>query len=463
MNALVPTVILALVFGQAEGAKPPVPEQLGPEYVDGTYGVSLRPPKDWQLDRKRVSTEGKISILRTFEAGAAGPVRIVELSLLMDDTTRSIERRLARKVRAIEFDRSDAEILSQQVQTIAGKPGAILSASMFDAGSKRLRMLAMVEVRPRQYFELSYDGPVEQKAEAEKLFYLVLGSLQLLVDPVEESEMAAALERGKDWLEELSAERIRQSLNSIRFLEIRVDDEPVGIVRIEESEHIWKKRPGIRIRERTWTFGKNGAATRAQATLFVGEDMQSERWKESVTTLIPADGGRPETIENAWEEGLREGDVLLTNQTYQLGVPPKENPPIRTPATYLPRCLARLLPRLLGDLDKPRKMAFTAFDHERTGLIVRTLDLKGKAMPPTGVARGETFKIEEREGVMAVPSVVYVDEAGRVLYIESGNMKIVPAEKDELERRFGDRIRQAETKMAELERAYYENERRFGR
>ena len=125
--------------------------------------------------------------------------------------------------------------------------------------------------------------------------------------------------------------------------------------------------------------------------------------------------------------------------------------------------MARMFTRLIGDLDKPRKVAFTAFDHERAGLIFRTFDLKGKAALPTGISRGDTFRIEEREGVMALPSVVFVDAAGRVLYIENGDTTIVPGEKDDLERRFGDRIQKAEGRMAALEAAYRENERRFGR
>lgn len=466
MNALVPVLLLSFLIGQTEGTNPPpsTADDLGPEYVDGTYGISLRPPQDWRLDRQRVAADGSTTLLRMFETTTAGQQgRSITLSIQMDDTARTIERRLSRKVRGIEFDHSDADVLSQQVQTIAEKPGALLSASLMDAGSKRFRMLAMIEIRPRQYFELSYDGPFETKAAAERMFYLVLGSIRLLVDPIEESEMAAALDHGKEWLGSLSADALETSLDGLRFLEIRMKNEPVGIIRIEESAHTWKKRAGVRIRERTWTFNQDGSATRTQATLFVGDDLQCERWKESVTTLLPAREGRAETIENAWEEGLRDGEVLLTNQTYQLGVPPKENPPVRTPATYLPRAVARLLPRLIGNLDKPRKVAFTAFDHERAGLIVRTFELKGKAPPPTGVSRGEAFRIEEREGVMAVPSVVFVDSTGRVLHIESGDMTIVPAQREDLERRFGDRIQQAEARMTALETAYRENEKRFGR
>ncbi|HVP12650.1 MAG TPA: hypothetical protein VMV94_15850, partial [Phycisphaerae bacterium] len=199
-----------------------------------------------------------------------------------------------------------------------------------------------------------------------------------------------------------------------------------------------------------------------QSIMFVSNDLQQERWKTSVTTLLPVEADKPERLDNAWEEGLRNRDVLLTNQTYRLDEPAKENPSLRPPKTYIPRPIVRLLPRLVSDLSKPRRFAFTAFDHQKAGFVLRIVELKGACDPPEGVAARQVFQINEREG-FAEPSSLYVDESGQLLMMKAGNLTMMPAKREDVEKLFSSRVATAEQSMDRLEKQYQDSQQRFMR
>lgn len=465
-------VSLAIVMGPAPDRPDPAAttqpavaeDMLAASYVDGTYGFSIRPPKGWELDRQLVRESRGVRLLRMVNAVSRSRMEEMLLNRIASEkqSAASMEETLKRTARNLELEFSRVDILSQQVQEVGGRPGGVVTALLWTEGFEHLRLVGIVQAEPGIRLVLVYDGPSELRQTREALFQLVLGSLKLLVDESKEGTFEKALEDGAAWLTGLNRAAMEKAVGPDEFLEIRMEDEPIGAVRVERSEYTWEKRLGLRVRERGWTFEPDGRICRSQTTLFVGYDLRSERWKTSVTTLIPAKGDQPENLENTWEEGLRDGDVLLSSQAFQLGQPATENPALRVPPTYAPRAVVRILPKLLDDLSTERTLGFMVFDHQRAGLVLRTITMKGPSQLPVGASvKGKVFRIEEREGVAAAPSNVYVDDSGRVLRIETGKLALVPVEAKDLEARFGKRVADAEEKMSRLEEQYQTAQERF--
>lgn len=446
---------------------------LADAYVDGTFGYSINPPKGWQITRQRVPERRGVTLLQMTDR--VSPTLTQEIVLKQSSTTQKVamDEMLKRISDALELEFSDVNILAQQTQQIAGRPGAILSASFFREGVKRLRLEAVIEHKPQSYYVLLYNGPLALRAKSEPLFHRVLGSIRLLADQVDETRMKEALEAGVRLLRSISGEQLKAAVLPEEFLKFESEGRTIGFVAVYQAESTWQPSskpgaadrgyPGIRIRERGWTFEKDGRARRLQNSMFISYDLKHERWKTSVTTLVPATGNQPEYLDIALEEGLRTGDVLLTNQTYSMGAPAEANPALQLPETYVPRAVIRLLPRLIDDLAKKQSFAFVTFDHGRAGLVARVIECQGEDAAAGIPSKDGVFRLEDREGLAADPTKLYVDASGRTLLVKTGPLTMTRVEGMELARLFSDRIDAAQKRMAELEEVYNKEDARVGR
>jgi hypothetical protein len=483
---------LLLVLGQAAPASSPdasadrsrrpavAGSDLADAYVDGTFGFSINPPKDWQMIRQRVPERRGVTLLQM--TNRVSPTITQEIVLKQTSTTQKVplEEMLKRIGDALELEFSDVNILSQQTQQIADRPGAVLSASFFREGVKRLRIEAVIEHKPQSYYVLLYNGPLALRAQSEPQFLRVLGSLRLLADQVNETEMKNALEAGVTFLRALTGrggaeapERLKASILPEEFLEFESEGRVIGFVAVYQAEGTWdpsgksgaadRGYAGVRIRERGWTFEKDGRARRLQNSLFISYDLKHERWKTSVTTLVPAMANRPEYLEIALEEGLRTDNVLLTNQTYSMGAPAEANPALELPETYIPRAIIRLFPRLVDDLADKKSYAFVTYDHGRAGLVARVIKCQGEDSSSGIASKNGIYRLDDREGLAAEPSRLYVDRSGRTLRVEAGPLTMNRVDGAEISRRFATRIDAAQRRMAQLEASYDREDARVGR
>ncbi|MBN2562558.1 MAG: hypothetical protein JXQ75_16660 [Phycisphaerae bacterium] len=455
-------LFLVISCGQVQPAGEEPDEFLGEAYIDGTCGFSIRPPKGWQLDARRVPEKHGVTLLRM--ASETGPNRVEEISLKQTSTTREVPmgEMLKELHHALELEFSNVEMLSQQVQTVAGRAGGVLAATYWREGAKWLRLEAVIELQRQQYYTLLYNGPVGERKKSEPLFHLVLGSLRLLEDQMSDAELKEAIEAGAALLSGIGAAELGRAVVRDEILRIDIDGKPAGFVRIQQAVGELKRWRGVRVQERGWMFEPGGVIRRHQANMFVSNDLQIEEWKTSITTMVPASGTTPACLDLMQEDGVRNQDVLLTSQLYHIHEGAVENPALKTPKAYISRALVRILPRLLGDLSKPGRLAFVEFDHLRTGLVIRTVESKGAGKLPGDETREEVYLIQQREGLAGRPSDWYVDKAGRVLMMRAGTLTMVPTKEEEMERLFGARVTEAQGEMARLERQYEEERRRVG-
>lgn len=434
---------------------------LGDPIIDGSYGYSIRPPADWRIIRQRVPERRGVTLVQMAHAIAGG--QIEEIILKQSATTQSIamDEMLKRVAQNLELEFSNLEIQSQQLQTIGGKPGAVLSATFFREGVRKLRLQAIIQHKPQSYYVILYDGPASLRKLSEPLFNMVVASFKSIEANVDEKQLSSALESGEKFLASITQEQLKKAIVPEETLQFDLDGKLIGFVLIRQAEHAREGKPGIQIRERGWTFEADGRARRLQANMYLSYDLQTEHWRTSVTTLVPEASNRPAYLEIALEEGLRAGNILLSNQAYSLNEPNTENPSIKLPDSYISRVIARMLPRLVPDLTKPQELAFVTFDHTRAGLVAKVVEFHGRAELPSGAARGSVYRVDDREGLAANPTSIYFDQSAKTVLVQAGDLKMTPTTPAAMEKAFGSRIADAEGRMAQLEASYNKDVERF--
>lgn len=461
LNVVAIVLTLPLAVGQSRPAPAASDSGLGPAHVDGHYGYSIRPPRGWHLTGGGAPGDESGVLLRMLDATPGAPYHEIVLRHRTTAKARSAEELLddAHAELVVEYD--NVRVDARQQQPIGGKPGGLLSATFDSGGWRKLRLHATVPVRPGRHFVLYYQGPERLRVQNERLFHSVLASFRLLEQRFSEARIRQALADGAAWLETIDADQMRKTIDKESYYRLEIDKKAAGFIRIARGETTEKNRQGLGITERGWTFAEDGSVRRLQTNMFISYDLGMERWKHSLTILFPAVGATSPRLDVAIEEGLRETDVLVSSQLYQFNVPATVNQPVHLPPAYLSRALVRLVPQLLTDLDRPRLLAFAVFDHRRADLVFRFVEIKGRSRLPTGGGPATVYRIDESEGLSGVPASLYVDENGRLLLMESGSLRMSPATRRSLERRYDARMTAAERAMADVERAYRTDQRRF--
>ncbi|MEK6643411.1 MAG: hypothetical protein AABZ08_05835 [Planctomycetota bacterium] len=451
-----------ILWGQSPPAKPAeATPALADAYVDGSEEFSIRPPAGWQLNRQRIPDGRGITVLRMLGPFTTGPTEEISVRRVDVPDRRTPEKMLRLTADSLGLEFSEVRIASQQLQQIAEKQGGFVSAAYGHEGMVWRRMEAFVEVGPRSYLVLTYNGPLTTDTSRESLFQLIVSSLTLLKRTIGDAELRDALAAGQEWMASLTEGQLKQALVQPYYLRMEMGGRAVGFVAMESSEFVLDKRLGIRMLERGWTFDTGGRARSLDHSMFLALDFQNERWRSNSFTLIeatPQAGGR---LECALEEGLRIQDRLSSGQSYACGAPATQNAALKLPKTYLSRVLVRLLPRLVKELDKPRRMAFTTFDHLRGDLVILIADFKGERPLPSGDSKGKTYRIDEYEGLASEASSLFVDAEGKTVFVQAGKTTLRPAEKDELEREMAARVADADRMISEIGQRYSEDQDRF--
>src|SRR5512140_126853 len=83
------SLMLLVVFsGQAASQPAPADTDLADPYVDGSYGISVRPPKGWNLVREQVPEARGVTLLRMVDRVSA--TRAQEIAVKRTSTTKAM-------------------------------------------------------------------------------------------------------------------------------------------------------------------------------------------------------------------------------------------------------------------------------------------------------------------------------------------------------------------------------------
>ncbi len=439
--------------------------ELGDTYADVMFGFTIRPPKDWQANTRREYNGHATLVLQLMEPALSNRPRAIIVEHVGSPRTVEMKDRLRQAELMLNVELTQPKTDVSELRAFDGRPGAYLSAHYRVDEEERFRLTAIIEIAPRNYLMMRHDGRGEDRADTEAIFRAVMDSIRLLAKPLTEKELRTALDAGADWMKEVDAARLKAALMATQYFLYEQNGKPIGLLEITERENRVRRGKtrydGIEITQQSWMFDAPAAVRRYQHRIQIDDDFEREEWQSSAVTWIRPAGDTPEQFENAYQEGLRSLDVLLSSQSSSLSEPVKTNPPLKLPRTYITRTLTNLLPRLLGNLDKPRTLAFLTFDHELGVLVQKIVEIKGETTLPGEPDGRKIYRIDDRVGVAAEPAQMFVDEGGRVLLVKTRNWTLRPAAPDELRKLFEERVKDCEEAAQRMEQLYQDSGSRF--
>jgi hypothetical protein len=261
--------------------------------------------------------------------------------------------------------------------------------------------------------------------------------------------MSLALRRGKEYLARYELqERVRDLRmdESVRYYEIRQASKPTGYLTrqlTQEDEPLQRPgrmsnaKEGLRVRERSYRFAKDGTVHISKIDLFSSRDAETDLHEHWEARVAPPEAGEAKPLITC-DQCVREGDALFsTYSTSQDQGLPEPRRPLKLDPSYLGLAWARLLPALLGP--EPRPMhAFTVYDPETRTLITHAITPLGER-PLPGQPDKRSLAFELRTGFVETPGVVYTDALGNMLRFESGQYVLKLTDKATIEQEFGPR------------------------
>ena len=422
-------------------------------YMDPGFGFELRLPAGWAYDRTRFQDfEDSIGLLRGRGAGGRRGLQIVVF--------RSFDMKPFEDW-IVDFGKASAELLhSERVDwetwRLPPRAGAVLTYTSKLAALESRSHYLCVPFDPNTVWVLAYSGHAANDAEKRQVreeFDQVAGSLRVHYDAEEAAQLAPAYDRGKALIRKLRARGSEVRLDDAEhFYEITLGGEAIGYLqrRVAREEYVFSKpdasrryaKDGVRIRERSWRFGKDGAADFTRLDMFSSFDMKSELIEQR-QIQVPPRNVKPQELFTTTDQIVREDTVLFSSHsTSRDRTLPDPGKPISVGPVYLDSAWVRLLPGLLlsGSSDLH---AVAVYNLETRSLLSHTIKSVGERALPEGA--GTAYAFEMREGFIGKPGIAYTNAAGTMLRLEANDAVIQRVSRDEIERKYG--LRRSEARQ----------------
>jgi len=432
--------------------------KLADEFLDANYGYSLRPPLNCQIVRQSSPAQGGTAELVRFIPQEGNWILTVQLTTLPKEVAMPVllaglQDELRRKYPGLKVYRAVR-------RPTAGRSGAVLVAGYTVGNMRWLHQQALIRLAPTQVFTLMLNSPLSTRETTEPLFDAVLRTFKVHASAEDQQALREGMVDGSNLLNRVRVRELADRLVAQTWLNVTLDGKDLGYLHVKERVGRHKGVSGIRIEQRGWLFMPDGSSRQFTGNFFVSDDLNEEAWESVVRTVRPArppERPVPSYLLSTVDQGVRLADKIVlkflpepSERTFSgaTGIDLKEKV-VAVPPSYLPRTIAELLPRIVP-LNKPDYYAFAAYDEQRRGLSTRTLRVLGKDSFRRGLRRIACWKLEDRLGPYAPGSVHYVDENGRLLRLESGELVMQPVPADGVERRYASRRTAAETLLLQL-------------
>ncbi len=409
---------------------------LGDRYVDGAFAFSIRPPQGCRIDReKKAVFSGGIQLVEF--ARSDGPWRLAvtrsstERPVTIDEMMQGLPLDLIR-------NRPDGQIIARRKRTIAAHDGALVAVSYPSDGVDWYVQEAIVRLKPAQFFRITFRTPLQNREEATDVFGAIVDSFDLIHSEPTQASIKQASQRGIGLLARLSGRTLADKLVSENYFRFVVDGADAGYLRVRESATEHKGIAGVRIRERTWMFEKDGSYKHVSSDFFVSDDLANETWESRMHVLFPADKTTPLRLLTVFERARRVRDTLIVAFNKGPDEPELANRVLSVPKAYIPMVVQRLLPRLV-DLNQEQLYAFGAYGSDRRGIVTRTFRVLGSGITTIDgrVTRG--YRLQDCEGIAPPATDMFVDKDGHVLQVVSGDVVMLPATKQQIDRLYGEK------------------------
>src|SRR5262249_264730 len=140
------------------------------------------------------------------------------------------------------------------------------------------------------------------------------------------------------------------------------------------------RHSGVEIQELAWLFKDDGSITLLRHEMQVTDDLNFESWINRVYTLMPASGSAARQLIYNYDSGARQDRQLIVAYMATPNASELQDRVLEVDENYSAAAWHSLMTRVM-DLKHPQLYAFSAYDADRRGMVLRTIELTG----PTSV------------------------------------------------------------------------------
>jgi len=417
-----------LAAGAAAWAQDGGAVELDRRYIDTLNGFSLRPPAE--VERKREFSASRIVYWQKRDpktnaiAWTLSVLRAAESNENIDLAPYS--KALAEKLQK----NNDYKISSTELGKVGDKP-AILFAGVTGGSIQWWQRQSWVLVEPGRFLVFAMAGPEDSKANLDKIYSEVLGTVQFS-DPKEiKAQREKNLGRGQELLAGLTRERIAAALvTGPQWFLMRMKDKDVGFMSQNEAMVSNKGDDGFEITVWVMLEIPKDQPRLMKQVLFATPNGLLERWKQQ---LQVGSGNQSQVVA---EDGSRINEMVVCNiqhddkiDTRKKVVPKIPLPPNMSKDVYLPRAIGFLLPRLV-DLSKAGSYGFAVYTSEANDFDLRTFTVYGLEKATLAGKEVQAFRATDQVAADAEPATLWLDDKGRLLQMSTPDGLVVqPATK----------------------------------
>jgi len=326
----------------------------------------------------------------------------------------------------------------------AGHQPLVDFAAVVSSGNKKwLRQQAVIRNDANAYYTLIFITPEADRNIATTTFAKIVRSFQLLRSEQTQQQIDEALKKGTALLLAAASnpEKIAPAEPVETYFRVLENGTEVGFVRLYESMLELQGHHGVGIEQISWSFRPDGTVVHSVKTMFLADTLKFGKWNNSLRILRPGPEGKPPVVSLAIETGLRQDDKLLIAYSPRFNASTMKDKVLQLEPNFGGPAWFILLPRFV-DLSKPELYAFSAYDSERHGLCLQTIEVIGPTRAMIDGQSRSAVRLRGSEGLMPPYDEILVDRAGHLLKAIRGQTEMILTTKDYVDRTYKPRVEQ---------------------
>ena len=416
--------------------------ELSTGYIDRSFGFSVDYPAGSTIVReKRLLAKADVEIVRFVQAE-----HIWSLVVRLSNTTRplSAQTMLEGMIDNLKEIHPALKVIDAKTSRAGRRDGARLAISFPGARREWLRQQAVIPDKPLSYYTLILLTPLTDQAIANEVFDKIVGSFKLIRSETTQKRLNAALQKGRQLLRQTAAnpEKLRIGEATDHYLRVVQNGEEIGFVQVRQTTTRLQGRSGTGVLEFGWLFNTDGSIRQMNNEMFLAEDLSFAKWENRLRFLNPIPNQKDYAVSVAMETGMQHKDKLLVAYSPKFNAPALQDKVLTVEPTFAGPAWFALFGKV-ANLNKPELYAFSAYDSDRRGLCLRTIEV-GKPTQATIDGRSRAvIKLIGSEGLEPPFDETLVDNTGRIWKVTAGDMEMIATTADHVERMYKHRIAKA--------------------
>jgi hypothetical protein len=416
--------------------------ELAEAYVDRSFAFSVAYPAGASIVREKRSTgpnETELARFVQLEEFWSLAVRLWQTARPL--TTRDLIEGLRDNLRTLDPDMQE---LRADTDRAADREIVRFEALTTSDDAQWFHQQAVIPHRGQQYYTLIMLSPTADERTARNAFDNIVASFRFLRPENAQQQIDSALQRGTNLLLSIAGRPLGLGLDEPVHAYYRVvrDGTETGFVNVQQSGTTLAGRRGVGVQEIGWHFDPDGSVTHTARAMFVANTMDFSQWDNRIRILPSASTAQERRVLVGAETGMRQGDKLLVAYSPTFNAQQMEEKVIQIDPNFAGSAFFAILPRLI-DLDRPELYAFAAYDSDRRGLSLQTLEVvEGAQVVIEGQVRA-AVRLRGSEGLLPPYDETFVDREGRPLKITTGRVEMTATTEEYVERRYRARVEES--------------------